>query len=414
VNSLKDVNPLERVLEVGVGGDGRNLGIFQRAGVRQVMAVDSRSPGSDEWIAAHKAAHDSGLQLVIWKGTMQALPFADASVDLIVATQALSQAQDLETAVAEAYRVLRPGGLYAFVENQGAPHGTCLRVQQCLADTKSAVRLCDPKRGGRVWLTRDPFSVIERIFGEANVVPKRCNLQQSEFHKEGSEAARAHVVGGFARKKPALPFPDPPKSFPRSAPEVVRAFVHEQEKFCGHVQKFLAAYPRGCTPAVHIGMAPARWSDVVMQAGTQEVLAIDLLDPTQARQKGNPAAPRDADLHRVLWHGSMEALPLKDDSVDLLITVGALSCVCNLERAIAEARRVVKKGGLYAFMEYASYVSKNTLASRWQRLYDRFACRTVERTLDPQPNFQRTFGGAPKVHVQAVQETGVVHGFVYL
>merc|ERR1712187_844554 len=111
----------------------------------------------------------------------------------------------------------------------------------------------------------------------------------------------------------------------------------------------------------------------------------------------------------------MEALPLADDSIDFLVTIGALSCARSVEHAIVEVQRVLRRGGCFAFMEHAVNVSTSSLATRWQSLFDRIACRPVERPLQPLPNFKRAIG-AMSLRVQSAghQLPGVVHGFAFV
>ncbi|PLX82163.1 MAG: methyltransferase type 11 [Desulfuromonas sp.] len=52
-----------------------------------------------------------------------ALPFADRSFDVVVSTLVLCSVPDPATALAEMYRVLRPGGRLVFIEHVAAPEG---------------------------------------------------------------------------------------------------------------------------------------------------------------------------------------------------------------------------------------------------------------------------------------------------
>ena len=75
---------------------------------RRVIAID-RSP--DVLVRGRALAKRRGVSNIVWKrGDLDKLPIADASVDLAVLSQALHHADRPERALAEAHRILRPGG----------------------------------------------------------------------------------------------------------------------------------------------------------------------------------------------------------------------------------------------------------------------------------------------------------------
>lgn len=98
--SQADVN----VLEIAIG-TGRNLP-FYPPGV-QLTGVDF-SPAMLK--IARRRATDLGIHVDLLVGDAQALDFKDASFDTVVITLALCSIPDERKAVAEAWRVLRPGG----------------------------------------------------------------------------------------------------------------------------------------------------------------------------------------------------------------------------------------------------------------------------------------------------------------
>ena len=61
---------------------------------------------------AHAAAHDRRITYDI--GTGEALPYENAAFDAVVCVDVLEHVQDLAMVLAEAGRVLRPGGLFLF------------------------------------------------------------------------------------------------------------------------------------------------------------------------------------------------------------------------------------------------------------------------------------------------------------
>jgi ubiquinone/menaquinone biosynthesis C-methylase UbiE len=99
------------VLEVAVG-TGRNLAFYPR---------DARLTGLDLSPAmlaiAGRRAAESGRTADLRLGDAQSLPFADNQFDAVVFTLALSVIPDARRALAEAYRVLRPGGQLLLLEH---------------------------------------------------------------------------------------------------------------------------------------------------------------------------------------------------------------------------------------------------------------------------------------------------------
>lgn len=95
-----------RVLEIGCGNGFNTLHLARRMPDCEWVGLDL--------LPAHieKAQHDARTvdNLAYEVGSFQQLPFADASFDLLFAVECLCQATDMTRALAEAARVLRPGG----------------------------------------------------------------------------------------------------------------------------------------------------------------------------------------------------------------------------------------------------------------------------------------------------------------
>ena len=106
-----------KVLELGIGG-GMNLIHYDAAQVASVSGVD---PSAELRAIAQKAPRPDGLQVDIQDGTAEALPFADASFDCVVCTFTLCSVASPPAALAEARRVLKPGGRFLFCEHGLSP-----------------------------------------------------------------------------------------------------------------------------------------------------------------------------------------------------------------------------------------------------------------------------------------------------
>ena len=75
---------------------------------RRVVAVDRSREVLDR---ARELAARRGVRNIRWKrGELEALPLDDESVDVALLSQALHHAEDARRALAEAVRILRPGG----------------------------------------------------------------------------------------------------------------------------------------------------------------------------------------------------------------------------------------------------------------------------------------------------------------
>ncbi len=103
------------VLEIAVG-TGRNL---------PFCPEDVRLTGvelSPKMLAvAHRWARSLGVEADLRVADAQDLPFPDASFDAVVSTLALCTIPDDRRAVAEAARVLRPGGCLLLLEHVRSP-----------------------------------------------------------------------------------------------------------------------------------------------------------------------------------------------------------------------------------------------------------------------------------------------------
>ncbi|MEX5719896.1 class I SAM-dependent methyltransferase [Geodermatophilus maliterrae] len=103
-----------RCVEIGTGR--RGLGArcaVEQFGATSVTAVDLYPATVGR---ARMACADLADRVTFRVGDATALPVDDGSVDLVVDFHALHHVEDWRTAVAEAARVLRPGGLLALTE----------------------------------------------------------------------------------------------------------------------------------------------------------------------------------------------------------------------------------------------------------------------------------------------------------
>ncbi|HKB31086.1 MAG TPA: class I SAM-dependent methyltransferase [Streptosporangiaceae bacterium] len=122
------------VLEVGFGS-GLNVPHYP-PGLKRVRAVDPAAVGRK--LAAKRVA--ASAVPIEYAGTdAQALPLEDASVDHALSTWTLCTIPDVDLALAEIFRVLRPGGALHFVEHGHSPDDTVARWQDRLTPLQRRV-----------------------------------------------------------------------------------------------------------------------------------------------------------------------------------------------------------------------------------------------------------------------------------
>jgi SAM-dependent methyltransferase len=115
------------VLEIGVG-TGLNLPHYPSA----VTAITAAAPAATLDARAARRAAERGLDIDLVNARAESLPFAAGSFDTVVSTFVLCTVADLEAALAELARVLRPGGRLLFLEHVVRPPGAGRLIQRAL------------------------------------------------------------------------------------------------------------------------------------------------------------------------------------------------------------------------------------------------------------------------------------------
>ncbi len=117
-----------RVLEVGIGS-GMNLPFYRGQQVEHLTAID---PLEELWERKQIELSSLDFQVDFIRGSAQNIPREDASFDTVVSTSTLCSIKEVEKALKEMFRVLKPGGLLLFAEHGLAPDASLARHQNRL------------------------------------------------------------------------------------------------------------------------------------------------------------------------------------------------------------------------------------------------------------------------------------------
>ncbi len=115
-----------RVLELGMGS-ALNLPYYDPARVERLDAIE---PLAELRALAARNAADAGLRAELVEGRAEALPYEARQFDCVVCTFTLCSVQNPDAALAEARRVLKPGGRFIFCEHGLAPDADVVKWQR--------------------------------------------------------------------------------------------------------------------------------------------------------------------------------------------------------------------------------------------------------------------------------------------
>lgn len=150
-----------RVLEVGIGS-GLNLPYYGR----EVACVFGLEPSEFLRKQAAEAAQSVPFPVELLAAGAERIPLDSGSVDTVVSTWTLCSIPDLDAALGEIRRVLRPDGRLLFFEHGRAPDPAVARWQDRLAPLFRGLAGCNPNRQIDASITSAGFRLtdIERAY----------------------------------------------------------------------------------------------------------------------------------------------------------------------------------------------------------------------------------------------------------
>jgi ubiquinone/menaquinone biosynthesis C-methylase UbiE len=178
-NALKETGGV--VLEIGFGS-GLNLPFYSKR-VKRLMAVE---PSLTARKLAVKAISEAPFPVEFAGLDGQSLALPDASVDQVVSTLTLCTIPDPEKALKEIARVLKPGGMFIFMEHGHAPDASVAKWQDRLNGIQQTIM-------GGCNLNRE----IDKLIRSAPLKLEKLN----NFYFEGMPRPMAYTYQGHARKK---------------------------------------------------------------------------------------------------------------------------------------------------------------------------------------------------------------------
>jgi ubiquinone/menaquinone biosynthesis C-methylase UbiE len=105
------------VLEIGFGS-GLNLSYYSS----EVTKLYALEPSAEFYAKSNANRKNSKLNIVHIQSSAEKIPLPDNSVDSVVSTFVLCSIPNVKSALTEIYRVLKPGGVFIFLEHGLSPN----------------------------------------------------------------------------------------------------------------------------------------------------------------------------------------------------------------------------------------------------------------------------------------------------
>ena len=187
---------------------GLDLGCGETSNTRRIAALGASMTGidiSDGMLdGARRLEEREPIGVQVRRASMDALPFDDASFDFCVSFMAMMDCQNHPGALAEAYRVLRPGGFLQFSITHPVTTTPVRYWVRDEAGNKQALALSS-------YFDGEHGTLEEWIFGAApdEATAGYDKFRIPVFHRTLSSWINELIAAGFVLEYTAEPHPDP-------------------------------------------------------------------------------------------------------------------------------------------------------------------------------------------------------------
>jgi 2-polyprenyl-3-methyl-5-hydroxy-6-metoxy-1,4-benzoquinol methylase len=209
---LSDI-PSNRLLDIGCG-----TGIYFDALVRHADSIDAIDLSSDMVRVARDYCKHSGLNTIhLIIGSAECLPCGSADFDVVIAMDLLHHVPDIEAALSEVHRVLKPGGHFLVFEPNicnplmfvahAAPAeerlalrrnrpGRLVRLLEGKFDSMRWDGVCAlvTRTGGVKGFVLDTYINMFRLVGVKRLYPRQAWLGRTRYKADGEMESRSLYV----------------------------------------------------------------------------------------------------------------------------------------------------------------------------------------------------------------------------
>lgn len=164
------------ILEIGFG-TGINLKFYPQS-VKKIFGVDINNGMLEQ---AKKKIDNGKIEIELINQSSELLPFPENSINAIVSTYTLCSIKEINLAIKEIYRVLKPGGHYYFLEHGLADNPKTQKWQNRLNPIQNFwADGCNLNRNIKELISKEGF-----IFKELNTYYQKGNLKYLSYMYEG-------------------------------------------------------------------------------------------------------------------------------------------------------------------------------------------------------------------------------------
>lgn len=150
------INEQDKVLEIGFG-DGQNLNFYPKS-IKQLDAIDINN--------IYKPKNNN-IKVNFSKASASNLPFSDNTYDYVITCFTLCSVKEIDAAIKEIKRVLKPGGKFLFLEHGKSP-------DKEIFDRQIKYKKLFIKYGDGCNLDRDIEEIVRKEFKKVNIKKSYC------------------------------------------------------------------------------------------------------------------------------------------------------------------------------------------------------------------------------------------------